>query len=168
MALISLTADHQSVIDALNLLAHRVTPAGMRLAMMEIGEDIAISTSQRFQQGIAPDGSSWAPLSTNPKTVLARIRRGRGHEHPLIDTGALSDATRSGPHWQITDGGARVVIGVNRHFASGADARVHQFGTHRAGRNRSITIPARPFLGLSAADEATVLEIIQSYLADAI
>ncbi|MDR1349238.1 MAG: phage virion morphogenesis protein [Zoogloeaceae bacterium] len=55
--------------------------------------------------------------------------------------------------YQITDGGASVEVGTNRTFneGKGVGAEVHQFGS-RDGR-----IPARPFLGLSAADKTTVL-----------
>ncbi|MDR3213516.1 MAG: phage virion morphogenesis protein [Azoarcus sp.] len=69
-------------------------------------------------------------------------------------------------HQPVIEGGAGVVIGTHRSYGT-ADAGVHQFGTHRAGRNHNVTIPARPFLGLSATDEATVLSIIQDALDEA-
>ncbi|MDR1461889.1 MAG: phage virion morphogenesis protein [Azoarcus sp.] len=160
--MISLTVESQRVKEILKRLADRLTPAGMRPAMKEIGEELLASTTARFPLGVAPDGSRWPTLS--PDTVLARIKRGRTGTRPLIDTGQLANTIR----YQIIDGGAGVAIGTNRRYgrSNSANASVHQFGTNRAGRNRNITIPARPFLGLSASDEDTVLDILSSALGD--
>jgi phage virion morphogenesis protein len=163
--MISLAVDSRTVLDALNRMADTLTPSGMRPAMMEIGESLADSTAERFQTGIAPDGSIWPALSE--ATIFSRIKKGNSGTKPLVDTGMLADPTRGGPRWQIINGGAGVVVGVNRSFG-GEDASVHQFGTSRAGRNRNVTIPARPFLGLSAEDEESVLGIIQRSLGDQI
>ncbi|MDR2208853.1 MAG: phage virion morphogenesis protein [Azoarcus sp.] len=163
--MISITANNHTVLSALNRLAYSLTPSAMRPVMMEIGEELAASTTERFKTGMAPDGSRWPAISD--ATLLSRLRKGNSSTKPLVDTGALSDPTLNGPRYQIIDGGAGVVVGVNRNFG-GANASVHQFGTSRAGRNRTVTIPARPFLGLSAQDERTVLDIIERFFDDQI
>lgn len=166
-----LIVDDRSVLTALLHLAERVAPSGMAGAMEEIGEDLTESTQQRFSNGIAPDGSRWAPLAEG--TVLARLASIGGAYgkktgqltkqgsaavmgmKPLVETGMLQDGFR----YQLIDGGAGVAIGTNR-FAGEWDggAAVHQFGS-KDGR-----IPARPFLGLSVADKVSVLEIIKRHL----
>ena len=161
MAAFSITADHQPVIEALNRLAYVFTAPGMRPAMKEIGERLSDSTKDRFQASVAPDGSAWEPIS--PITRFLRSKKGRPGAKPLIDTGQLSRTIR----YQITDGGAGVIIGTHRSFGD-ANVGVHQFGTSRAGRGHNVTIPARPFLGLSPDDEKTVLDIIQSDITKAI
>ena len=159
--MIILSTNAPAITEALKRLAARVGPADLRPAMKEIGEELRNSTRARFQVGAAPDGTPWLPLAAD--TLLNRLRRGRHGNKPLIDTGQLSKTIR----YQIIDGGAGVVIGTNRNFGR-ANAAVHQFGTRRAGRGRNVTIPARPFLGFSAADAATVLDILRESLRDAV
>jgi phage gpG-like protein len=178
----SVVVENRQVLDVLRQLTQRMSPAGLRPAMLEIGEDLAESTKRRFATATAPDGSAWAPLKEG--TVLARYQKmmgGLGKSHykkdgtlnkkgqtagaaiqsasakPLIDTGQLAHSIR----YQPIDGGAGVEVGTNR-FADAWEggAAVHQFGSEKAH------IPARPFLGLSRADETTVLDILQTFLQD--
>jgi phage gpG-like protein len=171
----------KTVLAALARIAESFTPSGMRPAMQEIGEELAESARRRFGTATGPDGKPWPTLK--PGTVLARYRKmmgelgeshfkkdgslskrgaevktriGAASTSPLIDTGELSRTLR----YQVTDGGAGVKIGTHRTFDSGkgVGAEVHQFGT-RDGR-----IPARPFLGLSAQDKTTVLDILTRFM----
>lgn len=176
MTQITLSIDDTTVLARLAELSAALTPAGMRGAYREIGEQLAESTQQRFASSTGPDGTRWSALK--PGTVLATLQKmsqGRsGYFHqkgenkgritqkpvarlagrkPLVDTGQLAHGIR----YQVDDTG--VEIGTNR-FAEKWDggAAVHQFGT-RDGR-----ILARPFLGLSTGDKTTVLEIIGRHL----
>jgi phage gpG-like protein len=92
-------------------------------------------------------------------------------DKPLNATGELSRSIR----YQVTGGGAGVEIGTNRMYAA-----THQFGatirpkTKKAlaipvGEDdlrlvKKVTIPARPFLGLSAQDKTTVLDILRHFI----
>ena len=157
-------------------------------AMRSIGEALSESTRQRFSDGTGPDGQAWERLAAS--TVLGRLaqitggitgsyrtrgakkgavnkdgslskrsRRALENVKPLVDTGILQDTIR----YQITPGGKGVEIGTNRFAGEWAGgAAVHQFG------NKKGTIPARPFLGLSAADSTEVLAILDRFLAQAI
>ena len=156
--MILITIDSQPVIEALQRLGNNCTPDGMRPLMKEIGEVLSDSTKTRFQASIAPDGSPWEPIAQ--LTALNRLRKGRPGTKPLIDSGELSRFI----HHQIFDGGTGVVVGTDRSFGA-YDASVHQFGATKAGKNRNVTIPARPFLGLSSSDEQTVLDLINKHLA---
>ncbi|VEH67135.1 Mu-like prophage protein gpG [Rodentibacter pneumotropicus] len=49
------------------------------------------------------------------------------------------------------------LVGTNEPYAA-----IHQFGG-KAGRGRSVTIPARPFLVLTPQDEADILDDVQHY-----
>jgi phage virion morphogenesis protein len=74
--------------------------------------------------------SAWPPHA--PATVRARRSAGNTRTSLLIDTGAMYGSIRN-------DSGA--------DFASvsmDGPAEVHQYGTTTAGRNNSVTIPARP------------------------
>ncbi|MDT3668999.1 MAG: phage virion morphogenesis protein [Aromatoleum sp.] len=171
---ITIEFDSAPVQAALNRLLDALGPAGMAPAMKEVGEVLMESTKQRFATSTAPDGTRWAPnaqatfesyLNRDGKNFRQDGRLGaKGaaramNKKPLVDTGILADTIA----WQLVDGGAGVEVGTNR-FAGEWDggAAVHQFG------NRKGTIPARPFLGLSEADEVEVLEIIERHLLGAL
>ncbi|MDR1350732.1 MAG: phage virion morphogenesis protein [Zoogloeaceae bacterium] len=194
----SLAIDDKTVLGAFSRIAERFTPAGMRLTMEAIGEALAESTRRRFPAATGPDGYRWKPLATG--AVLARYQRmmdewseerkyhrkdgslnkrglARGEQtqraslRPLIDTGDLSRSIR----YQVSDGGASVLIGTNREYAA-----THQFGATIRPKTKKalavpiedgslrlvkkVTIPARPFLGMSADDKVTVLDILQRFL----
>ena len=169
---ITIEFDSAPVRDALNRLLATLGPAGMAPAMKDIGEVLRESTKQRFGTSSAPDGTRWAPnaqatfesyLNREGKNFRQDGRLGaKGaaramNKKPLVDTGILADSIV----WQLVEGG--VEIGTNR-FAGEWDggAAVHQFG------NRKGTIPARPFLGVSAEDEVQVLEIVERHLLGAL
>lgn len=144
-------------------------------AMRGIGELMVESTKERFNSSTGPDGQRWKANALG--TVLARLAKIKGayskrdgrltkkgataitSKKPLVDTGMLQDTIR----YQLTPGGQGVEIGTNR-FAGEWEggAAVHQFG------NRKGTIPARPFLGLSANDERAVLDVLDRFLRQAV
>jgi phage virion morphogenesis protein len=157
MATYTIEIDSEHIQSLLQHLAKAVSPEGFGDTMKEIGEDLVYSTKQRFIQGVAPDGTQWKGLS--PVTLAMRIKRGRGGAKPLIDTGTLKDSVNYDPQ---PDG---LVLFVNRQYPGGrATAAVHQTGTDRAGRGHKVTIPKRPFLGVSESDigqmERTVVRAI--------
>lgn len=178
--------DSAPVLARLAEIARRVDD--LSPAMRAIGEALAESTKERFSTSTGPDGEAWERLAAS--TVLGRLqqitggttgsyrtrgakkgavnkdgslskrsRRALENVKPLVDTGILQDTI----HYQIINGGRGVAIGTNR-FAGEWDggAAVHQFG------NKKGTLPARPFLGLSAGDETAVLEILDRFLRQAI
>lgn len=169
---ITIEFDSAPVRDALNRLLDALGADGMAPAMKEIGEVLQESTKQRFVSSSAPDGTRWAPnaqgtfdsyLDRDGKNFRKDGRLGaKGaaramNKKPLVDSGLLADSIV----WQLVPGG--VEIGTNR-FAGEWDggAAVHQFG------NRKGTIPARPFLGVSAEDEVAVLDIVERHLLGAL
>lgn len=82
-----------------------------------------------------------------PKWLGLKYRQGT----PLVDTENLMGSITS----DYTNDTA--VVGTNEPYAA-----IHQFGG-KAGRGRKVDIPARPFLALTAQDEADILEDIQDY-----
>ena len=117
--------------------------------MLEMGEDITESTKQRFETGTAPDGSAW-PLNSVLSTLL--YKQG---DKPLVDHGYLAESI----HYQ-TLGNTGVAIGTNK-----VQAAMMQFGGTKAQFPHLWgDIPARPYIGLSAADGQDILEILADYL----
>ena len=166
--MITVTIDNASVLAALEQLRDRV--ANPAPALSKIGERLTESTQARFNTGTAPDGGRWAPNSQ--ATILDYLAgksgsyqkksgkisaKGIGYamnKKPLVASELLQDSI----HWQLS-GREAVTIGTDR-FADAWDAgaAVHQFGS------KNGKIPARPFLGVSADDERTILEILTAHL----
>lgn len=171
-----ITVDDSEVTAALTALAARID--NMQPVMQEIGEDIMERTKRRFGTGIGPDGQRWQQNAAS--TVLsaiaklgkkARLKNGNLSKKAqktlmgkkvLVDTGALArefdvDATRNS-----------VTVGNLMEYSA-----IHQFGG-KTGRGKNVTIPARPFLPVTAEgalypdEQRAVLEAVQSFLEDAI
>ena len=132
--------------------------------MNAVGTALVEGTHQRFENGTGPDGAAWAPL--NPG--YAAGKRGPGI---LRESG-----NRGGLMGSITRRASKdsVEVGTNKVYAA-----IHQFGgtiSSKSGgylsfaiggqfvRVRSVTIPARPFIGISEDDVKNVSEVIEGAL----
>ena len=111
---------------------------------------------ERFRRGVGPDGQAW------PVSQRAEEEGGQ----TLVDTGRLRESIvhEAGP--------SRVTVGTNVLYA-----RIHQLGgtirpktTDRLRFRlangqfvavRSVTLPARPFLGIGAEDRHDIEAIAQ-------
>jgi len=128
--------------------------------MADIGEAVLESTQQRFVTSTAPDGSKWKPLAD-----------GSGRK-PLLKSGTMRDeiAPRSGRDF------AELI-------ATRRQARWHQEGTppytitakpgsalHWPGAAHPVPkvehpgLPARQFMGVSAADVQTIGALGEAFL----
>ena len=133
--------------------------------MRAIGTALVETTQQRFETQTAPSGHAWAKL--NP--AYAALKTGPGI---LRERGML--------YRSITFHAApgQVEVGTNRVYGA-----VHQFGAtirpkqakalvFRLGAKtihaKSVTIPARPYLGFGAADRAEVEEVVAGALQRAV
>lgn len=159
--------DNKNVLARLADIAKHY--ADLSPAMLAIGEYLTESTKERFSTGISPDGAAWKPNapatiadihrriinSGKSKKRFAKAASATANKKPLIDSGLLQDTIR----YQLVNGGNGVEIGTDR-FAGEWEggASVHQFGSLDG------KIPARPFLGISAADESEVLDILDSFM----
>ena len=152
--------------------------------MNAIGAYLVTATQQRFEREQGPDGMPWQRLS--PRTANKRIgKTRRGYEHILriknrlysslkyqadaaslavgtnVDYAAIQQlgGTIKKPARQQTiyqrynpktgDLDQRFVKRSRSNFARDVDVAAH-----------SITIPARPYLGISDEDRAEILEIV--------
>ncbi|MGE0388452.1 MAG: phage virion morphogenesis protein [Gammaproteobacteria bacterium] len=143
---LSVQVEVQPVVDALN----RLVAAGARLrpAFKEIGDYLLQSTEARFRAQRSPDGVPWAPLS--PAYAARKAKAGKGSTL-LVLNGYLRDQMR----YQADDDELR--FGTDRVYGA-----THQFGRPEA------RIPARPVLGLDAADETEIVAILNDHLAAAL
>ena len=114
--------------------------------MRNIGVAMKAGTVRRFQAGEGPDGEGWTAVKTGSR----KNRRGRAR--PLLDTGRLRKSLA------ISATATEVHVGSNLVYA-----RIHQLGG-QAGPGRKVTIPARPFLGISEEDREEITALIKEHL----
>jgi phage virion morphogenesis protein len=132
----------------------------LRPALMEIGEHLQGSVEERFRTETDPEGQPWEPLS--PLT-LANKR----NDKILTESGG--PGLRGSIHYQV--GSNSLEQGTNKIYGA-----IHQLGgTIRAKRApalaigrpggafalvKQVTIPARPYLGLSEDDRQAIDAIL--------
>lgn len=122
--------------------------------------------NERFDKEQSPAGKKWMPLSEMTKAM--RLRRNKtGNMKILQDNGELRKSI------QYEAGNNYVKVGSVLKYA-----RIHQFGGtinvsnkqrrllyrygFRVGRN--ITIPARPFLGITKSELQHIKSMFKSYI----
>lgn len=108
----------------------------------EVGSHMVSVITRRFRTSTGPDGQQWLPseraVETDGKT--------------LVDRGHLRDSVT------YVVGRSQVAIGTNIEYGA-----IHQFGG-QAGRGRKVTLPARPYLGISGQDNAEIQDIMGDYI----
>lgn len=124
--------------------------------MGTIGEALITSTQERQRRGIAPDGSAWPAL--NP-----------GYAAEKAGSQMLRESGRLMGSLSHRASGNTVVVGTNVIYAG-----IHQFGGTILPKSkralsfiigdrrviaRKVTVPARPFLGISAEDREEIRDI---------
>lgn len=128
--------------------------------MADVGEALTESTQDRFRTGIAPDGTAWLPL-----------RDGSGRT-PLLDTGAMRDSISpdSGADWVEIQAAAKQApwhqLGTGPYLILPVNGKALKFGDTFAAKVNHPGLPARPFLGLSLADEQLIQALAAEYLAE--
>lgn len=166
--MIEVKVDNKNVIEAMDRLAKAT--ANPRPALLAIGEKLVVSTKKRFETSTAPDGSRWKPNSQ--ATYMGHLGSSKGNHRkdgrinsrgaekmigkkPLIGkTGLLAQQIS----YALDGNGLR--IGSPMEYAA-----MQQFGGKKSQfPNLWGDIPARPFLGISDADETMILKTVNDYL----
>jgi len=136
-------------------------------ALRSIGSALEASTQQRFLDERGPDGNKWeehSPVTTALRGgASARAGKGtRNRKGQFRRRGTGNEILRDRMHLFDSIGsavnGAELRVGANRIYA-----RIHQLGG-QAGPGRKVTIPARPYLGINAQDEQTILQTLRDHL----
>ena len=152
----------------------------------QVGEILVKSVKENFRGEHAPDGTPWTPLA--PATVKARMKRGRSAVKILRERGRLAGSINYAPTGdQVTIGAVPEYSAIHqlggtiekparqgRIFRKQAkDGTIGRRFVKRRQANletdvtipaHSITIPARPFLGISPADEIAIKETAERWL----
>lgn len=137
----------------------------------DIGGELERSTVMRFVTNIAPDGTPWAQSAAALKrgtATLVEHRHLQDSIHYVLDGDAVevgSNLAYAGVHQGGID--EEVVVSSHERRFTMVFGRPISGVTNVMPHSRRMNLPARPFLGLSAGDRATILDIIGDHLAHA-
>ena len=153
-----LTVDNAQAVRWFGRLLER--SADLSGLMAQIGEDLTESTQARFDSGIGPDGVAWQPLADGSgRTPLNDTHRMRDGIHPLsgVDWVEIrADAKQARWHQEGTDPyEIRPVNGKALNWPGGPGPR---------SKVNHPGLPARPFMGVSAEDDAAIERLAVAWL----
>lgn len=167
--MLAVTIDDSAVKAMLTRLSQRM--GNLTPVMRQIGNTIKNDSLDNFKGQHAPDGTPWKPLSI--ATRIARAKRVSGGglltkngkrtnakayavmttAKALLDTGILRASVNV-----LETTPSSVTVGSRLKYAA-----IHQFGG-KAGRNRKVRIPARPFIGMSKGAQRSIIDTINGYI----
>jgi phage virion morphogenesis protein len=160
MAGVSVTLELNGLDQAEAVLAELLRRGeSLRPLMTDIGEYLRSSTLLRFEREVSPTGVPW--LATH-----------RG-ESILKDTGRLRQSITYVAGDDQVEVGTNVIYAATHQFGATIHAKNAPYLVFRTpgggfARKKQVTIPARPFLGVSEADEAAIVDLAHDYLDEAI
>ena len=145
---IEIEFDNKEVHEKLLDLAKKTE--NLRPLMKNIAGIFAYSTEENFKEEGRPD--KWLDLAESTKKQRTKKRKWPGQI--LQVEGKLAASINT---YYDNDS---AVIGSNLEYAA-----IHQLGG-QAGRNKSVEIPARPYIFLTDGDYDEILHNIDNYLSD--
>ena len=143
---IEIEFDNKEVHEKLLNLAQRTE--NLRPLMKNIAGIFSYSTEENFKEEGRPD--KWLDLAESTKKQRTKKRKWPGQI--LQVEGKLAASINT-----FYDNDS-AVIGSNLEYAA-----IHQLGG-QASRNKSVEIPARPYLGISDEEQQEIIDLIVKYI----
>ena len=160
--MIQIEIQSADVLGAIEQLHRKI--GDMSQPMERIGIYLTNITEESFDNERSPEGDAWHPLAESTRAFKAKYGG-----HKILQSKDRN--TRESITHDATD--ASVMVGVNAYSAKGYEYPiVHQFGTDKAGKSKSVRIEARPFFPITQDGELIdgakeeVLEIIMEFLGE--
>jgi len=134
-------------------------------ALDEVGNSLATSTRHRFETQQAPDGTPWEPSASGWANTTAE-ESGK----TLVGRGHLRDSNT-----HLVDGdrllvGNDLVYGAAHQFGAKIEPKGGSHLVFKVGdafvKVSSVELPARPYLGIDAADRDEVDQIVEDFIRD--
>lgn len=122
-----------------------------------IGTELMSSTRARFDTGVGPDGEAWVP-SLRAKMTGGKTLVKEGDLLDSIDGLVEDDAVEISTVWPYA---AAHQFGATITGPNGLAFRLADGGFRRV---TSVTLPARPFLGLSPEDVDVIVDLAERAL----
>lgn len=141
-----------SLLNAINLQG-----AARRGLFEELGNTLIAQTQLRFVDEVGPDGIKW------PQSIRARLEGGR----TLSDTGALRQSITAQVLQDGVEVGTNLDYALPNQFGATATAKGKALTFKLGGKQifvKSITIPARPFIGVNDENQQELEETVGDYV----
>jgi phage virion morphogenesis protein len=134
--------------------------------LQSIGVEMKAQTQERFDTQKKPDGDSWKALAE--KTTAYYMSKKWGARSILVGKGMLRASITS----EVQGDAWSTLVGATMEYAA-----VHQFGAEIKPKNakalfvpgygllRKVTIPPRPYLGVSLDDAKAIEAAVAVFLA---
>jgi phage virion morphogenesis protein len=136
-------------------------------ALKALGPLLVSSTRDRITRERAPDGGAWSRL--NP--AYAAGKRGPGILRERAMRGGLFGSLTSQVDGSVLRLGTNKIYAAAQQFGATIVPRNAERLAFRLGKRmvfaRKVTIPARPFLGISDDDRQTIVEVFEDFAARA-
>ncbi len=155
MAGAAVTIDLMQVAPWLTQYADRLNHMDWSKSAAVMNQLVVSWSKELFDKSQTPDGQAWAPLK-HPRS------HGRGGTRPLLDTGMLRASLSALS--AIEPSGFSTSWGSNLEYAAAQNYGATINRTSSKGKNYTITIPARTFLGLGDQN----LQVVQTLLLEEI
>ncbi|MDD9911648.1 MAG: phage virion morphogenesis protein [Alphaproteobacteria bacterium] len=162
--MVSLKITHKSTELQKALKQHKELVSNPAAILKNVGEALHNATIDRMRRERAPDGSPWAPL--NP--LYASSKRGS----KILQEAGMRNGLMGSLNYQVMLD--RLEYGTNKVYA-----HIHQEGgtikptsadrlSFRMGgkffQAKSVTIPARPYLGIGINEERAIDNAVHDYI----
>lgn len=122
----------------------------MAPVMADFSEHMVNETIERFEKEVDPRGKAWKKLSLYTQAAKAKS----GHTKKLQDAGIMKSSIQ----------GRHDADSVTLVAGSGVEyAAIHNFGG-QAGRNHSVEIPQREFIGFNEADIEAFMNSVENWI----
>jgi phage virion morphogenesis protein len=167
MARASIRFDLTEVEAVRKLLASSALDStGRGRLLHDIGVEMEEQTKERFDTKESPGGDTWKALAQ--KTAAYYASKGWTARSILVGEGTLRDSITS----DVQGGAWSTLVGATMEYAA-----IHQWGGEIRpksagalfvpgyGRLQKVTIPARPYLGVSAEDAKAIEIAVATFLA---
>lgn len=169
---------HEAALAALAATEGRLADA--RGMWAQVGASLVTSTQRRFEESRAPDGSIWPPslrvLAHGGKTLIDTARLMQSITFNAFDDGV--EVGTNVVYAAIHQFGGQITVPERQqtlHFKTSKRTGQKLQGFRKAGKAdvhvattipaHSVTIPARPFLGLDDDDDREIMAIAADWLA---
>jgi phage virion morphogenesis protein len=167
----SISFDLKEIDAVKKILAGASLDSAARSRLLQsIGAEIEEQTKERFETKKDPEGNSWKALAQKTTAYYAS-KGGLGARSILVGEGTLRDSITS----EVQGGAWAVLAGAAMEYAA-----VHQWGAEIKPKSaaalyvpgygylRKVTIPARPYLGVSSEDAKGIEAAAAAFLAGSI
>jgi phage virion morphogenesis protein len=136
--------------------------------LRNIGAEVEAQTQERFDTQTDPEGNDWKALAQKTKDYY--IKNGFGGGSLLVQRGGLRDSIESqlSGSWGVLVGATKIYAAIHQCGGDIVPKNAAALFVPGYGRLKKVTIPARPYVGISNDNAAEIVLEVQKFIAERI